>query len=505
MSEPQRLVARLLGTPDIARIVPCLPPELLHRLIDHCGLDACADVVALATPRQLRRVLDIDLWRAPVAGADERFDAARFGAWLELLQQMGGDAALDRLAAMDLDLVAGGLAAHVAVFDAAAIAGYVQIDGERVEGRELRGQSCEIGGYAIEARQASAWDAVTELLALLATERAALFHRVMRACVALSHGEREKDGCDELPEDRIQQMADLALDREERRDRQGYVPAAQSRAFLRASRHLHLDGAQPPIDPVARAALRDVVPVPPEDDPQSVDGSVAVSEAMTAVVDVLAEAGLVGGAPRALLTAGAPDQEPLALVRDLLESHATAPEQLAFLANALGSGCSLQGRPFTVATAADAVLATCNLGLENWPSAWHSRDLVTAFQIGWTLLHRDLCRHAAQRLVEVLAAVECADREAQWSLQTLRRELRRHLGDGEPWRARDALDALLMLDAAAWAILQALIDECPTLHAALASPRARTIDAAAVRFAAHNHDIARARDWLVSLPSTLTE
>jgi hypothetical protein len=33
----------------------------------------------LATPRQLERVFDLDLWRVDQPGADEHFDAGRFG------------------------------------------------------------------------------------------------------------------------------------------------------------------------------------------------------------------------------------------------------------------------------------------------------------------------------------------------------------------------------------------------------------------------------------------
>ena len=38
-----------------------MPPELLHRVITTCGLEDCTEVVALATPGQLARILDIDI------------------------------------------------------------------------------------------------------------------------------------------------------------------------------------------------------------------------------------------------------------------------------------------------------------------------------------------------------------------------------------------------------------------------------------------------------------
>jgi hypothetical protein len=155
--------------------------------------------------------------------------------------------------------------------------------------------------------------------------------------------------------------------------------------------------------------------------------------------------------------------------------------------------------------ASDAVLATCNLGLENWPETWAARDLVTAFQVGWAVLHRDVCLHGASVLVDVLADLQCSDRDVHWALQTLRRELMRHAG--EPWKARDALDAILMLDASAWAVLRSAIDECPKMHGTLGPSRGArlTIDPAAFTFVACNADVAVVHEWLSSLTSTLTE
>jgi Family of unknown function (DUF6178) len=525
MADTRQLVRRLLEAPDIARVVPRLPAEVLHRLIEHCGLEACADIVALTRPRQLERLLDLDLWRAPAGGADETFDVRRFGEWIEMLLQSGIETAAQTLAGMDPDVVIGGLSEHVAVFDGAKVAPYTMLHGVEVAGRAFRGrQVSEIGGYVVEGRESSAWEAIVELLSELQDERPGYFHRVMRGVVARSNGPREADGFYNLLDDRDQQRADLASARETRRDAQGYVAAAQARAFLHASRGIRLDGAQPPIDPVARGCLRAIEPEPLSDDETAaIDHAAAIGtkpacperasasrrapdpRAMTAVIEILSDAGVVTR-PRALLGAGDADHARLARVRAFVDARLTAPEELAFLANALVAGCAIQGRPFTMPEASDAVLSTCNLGLENWPDGWPACDLITAFQVGWTILHRDLCLHGAAALIDVLTTLECDDRDVQWSLETLRRELIRHARDGEPWRARHALDAILMLDAPAWAVLCALLDECPAVHAALGpASRARLkIDVGAITFVARNSEIAPARSYLASLASALT-
>jgi hypothetical protein len=61
-----------------------------------------------------------------------------------------------------------------------------------------------------------------------------------------------------------------------------------------------------------------------------------------------------------------------------------------------------------------------------------------------------------------------------------------------------------MLDPAAWAVLRALIAECPTVHEVLTQPRLLTVDPSAITFVARNAEIAAARAWLASLASTLT-
>ena len=78
--------------------------------------------------------------------------------------------------------------------------------------------------------------------------------------------------------------------------------------------------------------------------------------------------------PRALLEAADADPQAarLARLRRLMEyvrdtnetAYLTRSRELAFLANALLAGCSVQSRPFTPQEASDAAAGICNLGLE---------------------------------------------------------------------------------------------------------------------------------------------
>src|SRR5262245_60359954 len=106
--EGRGLLDRILNTPSLEQVVPRLRPDLLHRVIQTCGLEDCGEIVALATPGQLARIFDLDLWRAAKAGLDEQFDAGRFGVWLEVLVESGAAAAAQKLAGMEVDLVIAG-------------------------------------------------------------------------------------------------------------------------------------------------------------------------------------------------------------------------------------------------------------------------------------------------------------------------------------------------------------------------------------------------------------
>jgi Family of unknown function (DUF6178) len=520
MAISRPLLDRLLNTPDLAKAVPHLQPEVLHRVIQTCGLEDSAEFVALATPAQLGRILDLDVWRLRAPGADEAFDVERFGVWLEVLMQCGAPVAAEKLTGLDLELVVAGISRHTAVFDRAAVSPYTTLDGDHVPGRISNdAPATEIGGYLIEARRLSAWDTIVDLLAFLNAEYDEYFQRLMRGCVRLSNGPREADGFHALLEDPEQDLFDLACDREARREQQGYVSPAQARAFMQASRHLQIDRDQPPHHPLARAYFRGLETSATQDDPPgrsagllppSATDAIASDiepDAMTEVVEILRDAGVLLDEPRALLASAESERSRVALIQDYVASHPASAPHLAYLANAIVAGCSIQARPFTPHEASEAAAAICNLGLENWPPHWHEMDLVTAFQVGWTVLHRDVSIYAAERLIEVIAGLRCGDRDIQLRLHGLRRRLIESVRDAAPWRARNHLDVIVMLDAPSWAALLALLDECPVLHRAVLAARDRrtAIDPSDYQFISQNSDLGVVREFMMSLGARLAQ
>ncbi len=468
----------------------------------------------MATPDQLQRVFDLDLWRSRQPGLDEHLDADRFGVWLDVLMEAGATVAARKVAGMNVDLVIAALAEHVLVVDRAAVSPYTTTDGEEITPRHRSSDAldCEVGNYVVGARRTSSWDTIVALLLALEAQHPDYFHCVMGGCRRLSNSGAEVDGLHDLLTDKEQDLFDLAIDREQRREKGGYVTPAQAGAFLQMARRLQLgQDTMPPRNPIASASFRAVEWAEPVVTDEAPPGANVLE-----LIDSLQQAGVLPQQPRALLNGQHGSPSRLSRIQAHMASandrdpgaYAARTEELAYLANAMVAGCSIQARPLTEREASDAVVAVCNLGLENWPRHWTvDDDLVSVFQVGWTVLHHDVCMYAAEHLIGVLNdEVRCDDREIQAGLDALRVDLTKQWRTGTPWRARDALDVVAILDMPAWAALLGLIDECPVMHAAVhASRDARTlaVSASAFEFIAENSQIAAIHEFMRSLAATL--
>jgi uncharacterized protein DUF6178 len=588
-------LARLLDTPFLARVVPHLPPETLHQLIRYRGLDACGELVTSATPAQLTSLLDLDLW-----SGNDQFDVSRFGEWLEVLVNTGDSVAARTVAALDKDVVIVGLSRYVRVFDPGIFEPTAQSDDEPVDRHEAMREGdprevapmrdgggdrveCEVGGYIVRARRTDAWDAIVTLLLALDAEHANYFHGVMQGCRRLSNSRPEIDGLDDLLPAREQHLHDVAIERERRRSQQGYATPADARAFLqtaRQPRHTRSEASATgsiTVNPIVTAYFRAAEEAPESSSEtarspermlasptsasrptasRSTDAHVDATDvpaSIEAVIELLTEAGVMPERPRALLEAA--DSEPqaarLARLRRVMEyvrdTHETAyltrSRELAFLANALLAGCSVQSRPFTPQEASDAAAGICNLGLEHWPAGWPSvtspgassphphdtattappdtfppdsflidsflidHDLVTAFEVGWSVLHQEVSLFVAEQLISTLDNLHCVDRDIQRGLVTLRRKLVTQRDAGTPWLARNAADVLAMLDMTAWISVLGLLDECPVLPAALTANlerRTTTVSPTAFDFISTAAQIGDIRIFMRKLPDILS-
>ena len=186
---------------------------------------------------------------------------------------------------------------------------------------------CEVGGYLVCANRADAWDAIVALLLALDADHPDCFHAVMRGCRRLSNSMPEVDGLDDLLMAPEQLLHDVALEREA-----PAVAAGIQHAGRRAS--LSPDGeaaetaaagwTRRQINPIAAAYFRaadddrqatrttlsalDAVPPRARLEPVVATRAIDDPEALDAIVELLAEAGLVPERPRALLEGTPPNR-----------------------------------------------------------------------------------------------------------------------------------------------------------------------------------------------------
>jgi len=212
-------------------------------------------------------------------------------------------------------------------------------------------------------------------------------------------------------------------------------------------------------------------------------------------------------------------------------AYLTRSRELAFLANTLVAGSSVQSRPFTPQEASAAAACICNLGLECWPARWPratsqgassprerntavppnaflvDHDLVTAFEVGWRVLYQDVSLFVADQLVSTLANLHCADAGTRRGLLALRRTLAKQRKAGTPWLARDAADVLATLDMTAWIGVLGLLDECPIVPAALTAVlerRTTLVSPTAFEFISTAAQIGDIRLFMRALPDALS-
>jgi hypothetical protein len=543
---------RVLDAPGLIRAVPRLAPETVHQLIRYRGLEFSGEILSAVTPAQLASVFDLDLWRPAEATGDEQFDVGRFGEWIEALVECGDGVAARVVAGLDERLVTAGLAGYVRVLDPAARVRPWSGEADELDdaAAPIGGLAAEIGGYVVQAKTADAWDAIVVLLVALEADYRDRFDAVMRGCRVLSNSAPEADGCDDLLPGSAQLLHDVAVEREERRTGHGFLTPADARAFLQMARQpAPAAGAEAnagpgpsfSANPIALAYLRapEVAAARPTETPKTTDTDMEARDetdaSVVALTDLLAEAGAVPGRPRALLAGPADEDSRATSLHALMERARDADEpaflargrEMAFLANCLMAGCSVHARAFTAAEATDAVVATCELGLEYWPARWPdwdvreqaasahfeslpetflvTHDLVTAFQVGWAALH-EMSMSAARRLISVLAGLRALDAEIQVGLEVLRRELVKQCAAGTPWRARDPLEVIAILDMLAWTALLGLLDECPVVPEALTATlerRTGAVSPTAFEFVSSRKQIDRAHAFMEMLPAVL--
>lgn len=101
----------ILSEPDAAQLVPTLPMQDLYYAIKEVGLADAQELVALASPEQIRGFVDLDVWER------DRIDESRVAAWMETLVDAGYDKLGQAIEGLDSEVVALWLQRQATVYD----------------------------------------------------------------------------------------------------------------------------------------------------------------------------------------------------------------------------------------------------------------------------------------------------------------------------------------------------------------------------------------------------
>lgn len=425
------LVRTIVEYPELVHVIQALEAPVLGRLVEHVGLEDAAEIVALATTEQLERVFDEDLWQSERPGKDESFDALRFGLWLEILLEGGEELAIEKIASMDEDFLALGFSKLVLVIDIDALG--VEMSESESDDRDLVEkalESClyeEIEEFRIIARDSTRWDAVLHVLVGLDRDHHALLRRLLERCAAVTSGYVDDNGglYDVLTSEEMLE-SDVAAEREDRREREGFVAPSAAASFLRLARSTSLDeiltsGA---VDPVTKAhfraaprgALRPNRRPTIQARPTLAEPQPPTPPKVEAFLRELGAAGVLGEprAERPLLPAkrskrskdGATDDGIIERAMRALGTQApevfdVEVEQLAYLVNVLMAVSRGAEQPLRAVEATEVVKSVCKLGLARIVELSAAKGaetdavlarvisehgLVKAFRVGWHLV-----------------------------------------------------------------------------------------------------------------------
>lgn len=388
------LLDRVLSMPNLVSTIQALPPERLGALIHEVGLEDAGELIALATNAQLEALFDDDLWKS-TEEAEERFDATRFGLWLEVLFEAGERSVIRRLTELPREFVCFAVANMAYVVDMDVLGEDVEMDErylDRVERALDAAASEEWEEFRLIDRGVGGFDVLLQALMALDTEHSSLLRDILERCCDLTSTEVEESGGLLAALSRLQAAGESVRGaRHERRTQRGYVSLADARAFLRIVN----DGVsyETGRDPVTHAHFRDAYGKAwAQSDLHTVSGA---RRGNTLVELLGSELGTHRNvSPSAVLG------EALGLLREQNpDGHARRVAELAYLANVLVTASEPLERRMRPVEASAAALHVCALGVQTLGvGALDARQLAAnlegvlldvAFRAGWERAQRD--------------------------------------------------------------------------------------------------------------------
>jgi hypothetical protein len=482
-----------------------MQPKTLARLVDRVGLNDAAELMALVPARNLLKALDEAIWKSPLPGASEVFNATGFISWLQVWIEVGELFLAERLAAISDDYLAMCLS-FVLLVDCGSSRGFADDTAElsansqtpeEVGYGDLPTTDCHAiyGDFLLRPAFEDDWEVIKTALDALwlhAPDRLLQLLGTLGSAESMLNSEGR----------RISLNLDLAFERESYRERRGYVGPTGARAFLTSAsttktedllmmsgydnetrRFLSEIEIEPadknPIERTNTADRADDVPIE-----SRYEGNelifVSPSQDQIKALSLLLENEQIIEPLRVESLPSNNQEEKQPVLAELLnrlehanlEAFQQRTRELAYLATVLMAGSSLESQPFTADHARDAALATCNLGLEFIQSRQTALKLdmepglIRLFLIGWQLLGT-LRDHVIDAIQASFIELETTPRltnspwlrnEAQIGIRDLQSAVEQHqLAD-----ARDAVTFLsIVFNATACRAIAPMLDHLP--------------------------------------------
>jgi len=478
------LLNRILEQPNLVSTIQNLHPRVLGKLIGRIGLEDAGEIVALSTTEQLKKIFDEDLWRSAKPGEEEKFDAERFGLWLEIMFEMGPAFVAEKLAEMNEDFLTLAFSRQVLVINTQELAeDLLWADSTFIEKALESSLNHDFEDYCVISRDPMTWDSVLSALVALDTDHHDLLMNLLaRCCFVSSELIDDNGGLYEVLTSEEQLASDVAFDREQRREREGFVSPQTAAAFLALAR-----GAITNEDHLTPAYFRnfETESVRKSNEYLSrLPGTSVPSPDMNRFHELLRETEVLAPEQDRLLLTGKIDNGTTKhnMFRETLSGLQQTDEllfsermrQLSYLANVLVAGCTFQNRSLRPAEAAEAALAACNLGLEavnaktsaDPATLMKAHDAVHFFRVGWNRTFEQVITSTARTLAATI--LKAKDRRDPWITEQLRgisTSLLKALDAGCPWRCLEQLDTLeIVLEQTFVHDVKGLIDECATFH-----------------------------------------
>lgn len=371
------LIHRILSAPDLVNQVQSLPAPALLKLVHKIGLEDSSEILSLASAEQLNRVVDEDLWQN--TGKKEEFDPARFIVWLQVLEEMGYARAGARLSEMDEDFLTLALSHYLFVLELEAVSFLrARVSGDSWEDDRLEKilesyHTHEFGDLLALAKPHAPWDTLHPLLLALEESDSAMLGRILQRLAAAGEAKAEREGgLFEVLSSEEMLEGDASFAREQRRTRDGFVPASDAAAFvawIKSTPKEKIEAMDKP-DPVSQAYFRDykglVIRAPQAEKAQA--PSPLLLEILEEEKPQLLLEGEKGAFSRQLAGLSAEEHEQFLL-------------ELNFLAQVVMQTENQRGEPLRPAEAAGRVMKRCEIGLAF--SAGIKRTPIQLFALGY--------------------------------------------------------------------------------------------------------------------------